>query len=85
MVSVNYRIVYGIENEKIIDFFKEIGYSYRRSNKKAVKVEVEYIPTEEFLKYTNSGRFHLFITFGKKNSGTEAYPQVKVFLHFDVI
>ena len=85
MVCINYRIEYGIKNEKIIDFFKEIGYTYRRLNNKAVSVEEIFIPTTEFIRKTNSGQFHLFISFGQKYSGSEDYPQVKVFLHYDII
>lgn len=85
MVCVNFRIEYGIKNERIIDFFKEIGYSYRRLNKKSVSVEEIFISTEEFIRKTNSGQFHLFISFGQKYSGSEGYPQVKVFLHYDII
>jgi len=84
MVCVNYRIEYEVKIEEIIDFFKEIGYIYRRLNNKAVSVEEIFISTYEFIRKKNSGQFHLFISFGQKYSGSEAYPQVKVFLHYDI-
>jgi len=33
---------------------------------------------------TKVGRYHLHLAFGNKYSGTENYPQIKVFAHFDV-
>jgi len=85
MVSVNFRIGYEIEHDRIIKFFKDFGYILKRTNMTAIRVEDEYIPTEEFVRCTQSGRFHLFIAFGQKYSGTELYPQVKIFLHYDIV
>lgn len=48
-------------------------------------VEGTVIPTEVFVRKTKAGRYHLHLAFGNKYSGTENYPQIKVFAHFDVI
>jgi len=85
MVNVNFRIGYEITKDRIINFFKDFGYTHRGLNKTAIKIEDEYIPTDEFIRNTNSGRFHLFIALGQKYSGKEKYPQVKIFLHYDIV
>ncbi|MBY9007987.1 MAG: hypothetical protein KGD63_14695 [Candidatus Lokiarchaeota archaeon] len=84
MVRVNFRINDGIENYQILQFFKNIGYEYIKSQDNSISVEGEVILTDVFIKNTKSGRYHLHITFGEKYSGTEQYPQVKVFAHFDI-
>ena len=38
---------------------------------------------EEFIKPYENGRFHIFIEFSSKSSGTEAYPQVDIHAHYD--
>ncbi len=84
MVSVNFRINDGIENQKIIEFFKDIGYEYIGANKKSIKVEDDYLNTEIFIRNTKNGRYHIYLAFSKKYSGTEEYPQLNIFLHFDI-
>ncbi|KKN64288.1 hypothetical protein LCGC14_0493330 [marine sediment metagenome] len=84
MVRVNFRKNYEIENEKIIKFFKDIGYEHIGSNNQTIKVEDEIIPTEVFVRNTQNGRYHLHVAFGFKYSGTERYPQTRVFAHFDI-
>jgi len=84
MVRVNFRTNEDVENHQIIRFFEDIGYEHIKSDDTTIKVEGIAIPTEVFLRNTKSGRYHLHITFGKKYSGTEHYPQVKVFAHFDI-
>jgi len=84
MVKVNLRKNYGIENSRILQFFKDIRYEHIGSNNKSIKVEDEIIPTEVFVRNTQNGRYHLHVAFGVKSSGTENYPQIKVFAHFDI-
>ncbi len=83
MVSVNFRINYGIEYEKIYDFFKDINYEHIGTKRDSIKVEEEYLKLEDFVRNTQNGRYHLQFSFGFKTSGTEKYPQLKLFLHFD--
>ena len=85
MVRVNSRQNYGVENSQIIQFFKGIGYEHIGTNNKTIRVEDQIIHTEVFVRKTNKGRYHLHLAFGFKYSGTEKYPQVKVFAHFDII
>lgn len=84
MVRVNFRMNDGIENQQILQFFKDIGYEHIASENKSIKVEDEIIPTEVFVRNTQSGRYHLNIAFGNKYSGHIKFPQVKVFAHFDI-
>ena len=83
MVSIDYRLNYGISREFIIDMFKSLGYFHIGKKKKALKKGNNWIPTEEFVKIYEIGRFHIFIEFSSKSSGTEAYPQVDVHAHYD--
>ena len=85
MVRVNFRKNYGVEESRIYQFFKELGYEHIGSNNKSIRVEDKIIPTEVFVRKTKAGRYHLHLSFGYKYSGTEKYPQIKVFAHFDVI
>ncbi len=85
MVRVNFRKNYGVEESRIIQFFKDLGYEHIGSNNKSIMVEDKMIPTEVFVRNTKAGRYHLHLEFGYKYSGTEKYPQIKIFAHFDVI
>lgn len=85
MVRVNFRIKDGVENRQFLQFFEDIGYEHIKSNDTSIKIEGEVIPTEVFVRNTKNGRYHLYVAFGRKYSGTEHYPQVKVFAHFDII
>lgn len=85
MVRVNFRKKYEVENNQIIQFLKDYGYEHIGSNDKSIRVEDVIIPTEVFVRYARPGRYHLYIAFGFKYSGTENYPQIKVFAHFDII
>ncbi len=84
MVSVNFRVNYGIKKESILNFLKNIGYEHIGTNSTSIKVEDEYLNTDIFVRNTRNGRYHLYFTLGKKYSGTEDYPQLKVFLHYDI-
>ena len=84
MVSVNFRVNYGIKKEDILNFLKNIGYEHIGTNSTSIKVEDEYLNTDIFVKNTQNGRYHLYLAFGKKYSGSEEYPQLKVFLHYDI-
>ncbi|KKN36300.1 hypothetical protein LCGC14_0775030 [marine sediment metagenome] len=85
MVRVNFRKNYGVEESRIFQFFKDLGYEHIGSNNKSIMVEDKIIPTEVFVRKTKVGRHHLHLAFGYKYSGNEKYPQIKVFAHFDVI
>ena len=85
MVRVNFRKNYGIEESRIFQFFKGLGYEHIGSNNKSIMVEDKIIPTEVFVRKTKVGRHHLHLAFGYKYSGNKKYPQIKVFAHFDVI
>ena len=85
MVRVNFRKNYGVEESRIYQFFKGLGYEHIGSNNKSIMVEDKIIPTEVFVRNTKTGRYHLHLAFGYKYSGTEKYPQIKVFSHFDII
>ncbi len=85
MVSVNFRQNDDITNQRVIEFFKKIGYEHIGKSNNSIKVEDDYLTTDIFIRKTQSGRFHLHVAFGKKYSGTENYPQVKIFAHFDFI
>ena len=85
MVRVNFRKNYGVEESRIYQFFKSLGYEHIGSNNKSIMVEDKVIPTEVFVRKTKAGRYHLHLAFGNKYSGTENYPQIKVFCHFDII
>ena len=84
MVSINFRISYGISKEKIKNVLINIGYEYIGVNNEAIKVKDEFLNTEVFVRNTKNGRYHLFTAHGKKYSGTEEYPQLNVFLHYDI-
>ncbi len=83
MVSIDYRLHYGVEEQEVIELFKSIGYVYIRKKKKALKKGDKRFSAEEFIKLYENGRFHIFIEFSSKSSGTEAYPQVDVHAHYD--
>lgn len=84
MVSINFRINYEVRKEEINNSLRNSGYEYIGLNNKAIKVRDEYLNTEVFIRNTKNGRYHLFTAHGKKYSGTEDYPQLKVFLHYDI-
>ncbi|MGV9141330.1 MAG: hypothetical protein ACOC1X_00165 [Promethearchaeota archaeon] len=84
MVCVNFRITYEKDRDDISQFFKNIGYKHRGVNKKSLKLEDQYLISDEFIRKTKKGRYHLFIHLGEKYSGTESYPQAKIFAHFDI-
>lgn len=84
MVRVNFRIEEGVKNEQILQFFKDIGYEHIGTKENSVKVEDDYITTEYFVRKTETGRYHIHLTFGKIYSGTELYPQSKFFTHYDL-
>jgi len=84
MVSINFRINYEVRKEEINNSLRNSGYEYIGVNNKAIKVKDEYLNTEVFIRNTKNGRYHLFTAHGKKYSGTEEYPQLKVFLHYDI-
>lgn len=83
MVSIDYRLNYGVSREQIIDMFKSLRYFHIGKKKKALKKGQNWIPTEEFVKIYENGRFHIFVEFSSKSSGTEPYPQVDVHAHYD--
>jgi hypothetical protein len=85
MVRVNFRTNYGVEKSQVYQFFKDLGYEHIGSNNKSIMVEDEVIPTDVIIRKTNAGRYHLHLAFGYKYSGTEQYPQINVFAHFDII
>ena len=85
MVSIDYRLTYDVLEQQVIDMFKSLGYFYIGKKKKALKKGKNWIPTEEFVKIYEIGRFHIFVEFSTKSSGTEAYPQVDVHAHFDYL
>ena len=84
MVSVNFRINYGIKNYDIFNCIKNLGYEHIGNNDSSIKVEDDLISTDVFVRNTKNGRYHLYTALGKKYSGTEEYPQLKVFLHYDI-
>lgn len=83
MVCVNFRLKTQWEKNQIISFFTEIGYNYRRTNKKSIKLGNELIRTEEFLRRSKNckGRNHIFAEIGRKYSGKAHHPQMKVYAH----
>lgn len=87
MVLINFRLSSDYDQDKIISFFKEIGYTYRGINNKSIMKDGDYIEAHEFIKQKKKkkGRAHIYIEFGKKYSGTQKYPQMKVYGHFDII
>lgn len=85
MVQINYRIHYEIPSERILQFFKDIGYEYRGKNKKSIKKGDERVVAHEFLRTKGKGRFHIFVEFGYKASGTEPYPQAKLYAHYELV
>jgi len=85
LACINFRINYEIEQENVIQMMQKMGYLYRGENNKALKIEDTPLLSHEFIRNTKKGRYHLFIVFGEKDSGTEDYPQAKVFAHFDII
>jgi len=85
MVQINYRIHYGIPSEILLQFFKDIGYGYRGKNKKSIKKGGERVVAHEFLRTEGKGRFHIFVEFGYKTSGTEAYPLAKLYAHYELV
>ncbi len=84
MVSVNFRINYGIKKLDIFNCLNNMGYEHIGTKNSSIKVEDEYLNTDVFVRNTKNGRYHLYFTLGKKYSGTEEYPQLKVFLHYDI-
>ena len=83
MVSIDYRLEYNVTKEQVLNLFKTIGYFHVRSKKKSVKKGGKWLAAEEFIKVDKGGRFHIFIEFSTKSSGTEPYPQVDVHAHYD--
>ena len=84
MVSIDYRLNYGVSEQEIIVMLKSLGYFHIGKKKKALKKGKNWIPTEEFVKIYEKGRFHIFVEFSSKSSGTEAYPQVDIHAHYDI-
>ena len=87
MVCVNFRLKTQWDRSQIIDFFEELGYDYRRTNKKSIKIGTDFVHTEEFLRYSKNrkGRNHIFVKIGRKYSGKSHHPQMKVYAHYDLI
>ena len=83
MVSIDYRLNYDVSEQQVIDMIKSLGYFHIKKRKRALKKGQNWIPTEEFVKIYENGRFHIFVEFSSKSSGTEAYPQLDVHAHFD--
>jgi len=83
MVSMDYRLEYNVTREQVLDLFKSIGYFHVRTKKKSVKKGDIWVSAEEFIKVDEKGRFHIFVEFSTKSSGTEPYPQVDVHAHYD--
>ena len=54
MVSVNFRVNYGIKKEDILNFLKNIGYEHIGTNSTSIKVEDEYLNTDIFVKNTRN-------------------------------
>lgn len=84
MACFNFRLKNGWSKEKIIQFFQDMGYNYRDTNKKSIKKGNDYILTEEFIRNRIGGRNHIFIEFGRKFSGTH-FPRMKIYAHYDII
>ncbi len=85
MVCVNFRLKTVWKKDEIVEFFKDLGYVYRGTNKKSIKVEDKHVPTEEFIKRKQKGRNHIFVEIGHKYSGTSHPPQMKIYAHYDII
>lgn len=83
MVSIDYRLEYGVKEEQVIEMLKSIGYICIRKKKKALKKGDNWISAEEFIRINESGRFHIFVEFSSKSSGNEVYPQVDIHAHYD--
>lgn len=83
LVCVNFALKVEWTKDKIFQFLKEFGYKYQGTNKTKIQKENEFIETEEFVKEYKNGRYHIFVAFGRKSSGTEHYPILKIFAHFD--
>jgi len=84
MVHVNFRLESNWTEEKIFQIFQELGYIKKGFKKKEIQIEYKFIPTHEFVREKKNGRNHIFLFFGNKASGTEAYPQLKVYTHYDI-
>lgn len=82
MVSIDYRLDYGVIEQQIIEMFKSIDYIHLKK-KKALNKGNNWISAEEFIRINEDGRFHIFVEFSSKSSGTEAYPQIDVHAHYD--
>ena len=54
MICVNFRLKTQWDKNQIIAFFTEIGYIYRRTNKKSIKIGTDFIHTEVFLRYSKN-------------------------------
>ena len=84
MVLVNFRINYRIKIPTINKVLKNAGYEYISESNTAIQVEDKYLNTEVFIRNSKNGRYHLFTAHGKKYSGSEEYPQLNIFLHYDI-
>ena len=85
MVLVNFRLKSNYDKNSVINFFKTIGCNYVGINKSSIKLENEYIEAHEYTRDKKGGRYHIFIEFGRKSSGTKKHPQIKIYGHYDII
>ncbi|MHA1375660.1 MAG: hypothetical protein ACTSR7_15365 [Promethearchaeota archaeon] len=83
MVSIDFRLGYDVTKEQIFEMLRSIGYVHVRMKPKAVKKGIKLISAEEYIMVEESGRFHIFVEFSTKSSGTEAYPQIDIHAHYD--
>lgn len=66
----------GWTEEKICNFFQDIGYTHRGTKEQSLRVSNKFIPTEEFIKIEENGRHHILIVFKKK--------VMKIYGHYDL-
>jgi len=84
MVSIDFRLEYGVSKEQIFEMLRSIGYVHVRTKPKAAKKGTKWISAEEYIKVEESGRYHIFVEFSTKSSGTEAYPQIDIHAHYSI-
>lgn len=76
MVFFNYMLNPGWTEEKIYNFFKSIGYIHKGTKNQSVRISNKFIPTQEFIKIEENGRYHILIEFKKRD--------MKIYAHYDL-
>ena len=83
IVSIDYRLKSNVTQAQVFELLNEIGYHYVGKKKKCLKKGNAWSEGEEFIRPLKEGRFHIFLEFSRKHSGSSSPPQVDIHAHYD--